>query len=412
MSQTVPSIAAPRPRHTQAFLPSLTQLRAFVEVARLDSISRAAEELRRSQSAVTQAVQSLEAELGVPLFARTSTGSYLTDMGRILQARADRCFERIEAVLGDILEAGDKAQTALIARRVTRAQVLALTAAHEYGSFAQAAHHAQVSLTSLQRAARSLETQLKRALFTKTAQGLVINPTGIKLANELNLAVRELEWAEEEIKSHTGALRGRLLVGSLLLAGNNYISAGLDRFVVANPGVRVRLVNGPYDELLSKLRSGAIDFLVGALKPRPPVDDVSQIALGEDPYVIAVSRDHPLAGAKEVSRSDLLEAEWIAPGPGAQRRAVFEGIFEDGPLPFYSVETHSLLTIFVLLAQSRRLAVLTESEIALGQRMGQPLERLSFHIAHPPARLGVTVRSNWTQSRLQQTFLRSLQQHP
>jgi DNA-binding transcriptional LysR family regulator len=83
-------------RDPNAFFPSLTQLRAFTEAARLGSISRASEELLRSQSAVTQAVQNLESELGVTLFTRTNTGSYLTEMGRILQRRAEGCFSRID----------------------------------------------------------------------------------------------------------------------------------------------------------------------------------------------------------------------------------------------------------------------------------------------------------------------------
>ena len=87
----------------------------------------------------------------------------------------------------------------------------------------------KVSLASLHRAARTLEKQVSRKLFVKTAQGIATNADGAKLAIGLNLAIRELEWAYEEIQSETGALRGRLLVGSLLLAGSNYVSAGLDR---------------------------------------------------------------------------------------------------------------------------------------------------------------------------------------
>lgn len=410
MITPVPTGAEPAPHHVQAFLPSLTQLRAFAEVARLDSISRAGEELGRSQSAVTQAIQGLETDLGVILFARTSTGSYLTDMGRILQTRADRCFARIDDAIRESLDDRDKPQAASIARRVTRAQIQALTAVHEYGSFAQAASHAEVLLTSLQRAAKSLEAQLGRTIFAKTAQGLAINGAGHRLADQLNLALRELEWAEEEISALSGALRGRLLVGSLLLAGNNYISAGLNRFVVANPAATVRLVNGPYDELLAKLRGGSIDFLVGALKPSSPVEDVTQIALGEDPYFVATGRNHPLARSTGVTLKDLRASEWVAPGPGAQRRSVFEDLFPSGKLPRYSVETHSLLTIFVLLAQSNRMAVLTASEIELSKRLGDQLVSLDFRVDHAPARLGVTVRRNWSKSPLQQVFLDFL--HP
>jgi DNA-binding transcriptional LysR family regulator len=326
-------------------------------------------------------------------------------MGLILQKRANTCFSRMEAVLGDILEDANRAQVAAIARRITRAQILALTAVHEFGSFAQAARHVNVSLTSLHRSARSLEKQVGRKLFMNTAQGVATNTAGARLSDELHLAVRELEWAEEEIRSQTGALRGRLLVGSLLLAGNNYISAGLDRFVAAHPEVSVRLVNGAYDELLTKLRGGAIDFLIGVVKNPPPIDDVVEETLGLDPYTIAVSRQHPLAGKRQVTLKDLRAGEWVTPGPGAQRRAVFESVFGNGPLPRYSVETHSLLTIFVLLAESNRMALMTVSELALNKRLGNQLTALDYPIDHAPAAIGVTLRKHWDATRLQQTFL-------
>lgn len=86
------------------------------------------------------------------------------------------------------------------------------------------------------------------------------------------------------------------------------------------------------------------------------------------------------------------------------------GVTPNGKLPRYSVETHSLLTIFVLLAQSNRMAVLTASEIELSKRLGDQLVSLDFRVDHTPARLGVTVRRNWSKSPLQQVFLDFL--HP
>jgi DNA-binding transcriptional LysR family regulator len=75
------------------FLPSLRQLRTFAAVARFESISRASAELHLSQSAVTQAIATLEARLDVPLFVRRSKGTYLTEFGRIVERRTRRFFE-------------------------------------------------------------------------------------------------------------------------------------------------------------------------------------------------------------------------------------------------------------------------------------------------------------------------------
>ncbi|HEX8102459.1 MAG TPA: LysR family transcriptional regulator, partial [Solirubrobacteraceae bacterium] len=67
----------------------LRQLRYFAAVARHGSFTRAAEELWVTQSALSQQVRRLEAELGVELLRRTSRGAELTAAGEDLLPRAE-----------------------------------------------------------------------------------------------------------------------------------------------------------------------------------------------------------------------------------------------------------------------------------------------------------------------------------
>lgn len=60
---------------------SLRQLRYFVTIAELGQISRAAEQLHVTQSAVTISIRDLENELGYRLFNRGAHGMELTDDG-------------------------------------------------------------------------------------------------------------------------------------------------------------------------------------------------------------------------------------------------------------------------------------------------------------------------------------------
>jgi len=62
----------------------INQLEVFLSVAQEKSFSRAAEALHRTQPAVSQAVRRLEAELGEPLFDRSSKDGTLTAAGRVL----------------------------------------------------------------------------------------------------------------------------------------------------------------------------------------------------------------------------------------------------------------------------------------------------------------------------------------
>ena len=80
----------------------LRQLEYFVAVARHASFTRAADALWITQSALSQQVRRLEAELGVALLHRSARGAELTPAGEELLARA-------EAILGEV----DRARAAL-----------------------------------------------------------------------------------------------------------------------------------------------------------------------------------------------------------------------------------------------------------------------------------------------------------
>jgi DNA-binding transcriptional LysR family regulator len=70
--------------------PELPHLETFAEAAERSSFTAAARHLALTQAAVSQRVQALERELGVPLFRRTGGRVELTDAGRRLHDYARR----------------------------------------------------------------------------------------------------------------------------------------------------------------------------------------------------------------------------------------------------------------------------------------------------------------------------------
>ncbi|RKG93867.1 LysR family transcriptional regulator [Corallococcus terminator] len=73
----------------------LSELRAFVCVARHRNFRAAAAELRMSPSALSHAIATLEAELGVRLFHRTTRSVALSDAGEHLLARVTPALEQL-----------------------------------------------------------------------------------------------------------------------------------------------------------------------------------------------------------------------------------------------------------------------------------------------------------------------------
>lgn len=69
-------------------LPSLTGLQAFVAAAHYGSLTKAADQLCRTQGAVSRQIQQLEAHYGCALFLRSASGLTLTQQGETLRATA------------------------------------------------------------------------------------------------------------------------------------------------------------------------------------------------------------------------------------------------------------------------------------------------------------------------------------
>ncbi len=82
----------------------LRKLRHVVETARFENVTRAAEALYITQSALTRSLADVEAELGTPLFVRLPRGVRLTEQGRRFVARARMIIGDVDDLLADIAD--------------------------------------------------------------------------------------------------------------------------------------------------------------------------------------------------------------------------------------------------------------------------------------------------------------------
>ncbi|MEO3385877.1 LysR substrate-binding domain-containing protein [Mesorhizobium sp. CAU 1741] len=81
-----------------AYMPTISELHAFVSCARTGSTTRAADELHLTQSAVSRSLGTLEERLGVLLFHRVKQRLVLSDAGHAFRREAER-------ILGDLNQA-------------------------------------------------------------------------------------------------------------------------------------------------------------------------------------------------------------------------------------------------------------------------------------------------------------------
>lgn len=380
---------------------NLRHLRVFLVAARTGMISRAAEDMHITQPAASQAIHNLEERLGASLLRRGKGGVAPTMAGELLAGRLERAFRHLDA-----------ADTLLSRRAVplhshtTAAQLEALTAIVQQGSFVLASRAIGVSRASLHKSLRELERVVGTPLFETTSFG--VRPTRLAeaFARHARLYRHELDQAAAEIAALGGGETGRTVVGAMPLARSYLLPKAVSLFTQTHAGHRVSILEGPYETLLLGLRRGEIDFLVGAMREDLPARELVEEPLFDDVLSIVMRAGHPLARQAGLSPRMLAAYPWVAPRTAAPLHAHFVDLFAAAGLspPSDIVECGSLSAARVLLMESDRLMLLSNAQIVLERSAG-----LLVSQPHPAGRIsraiGLTRRADWRPTQAQSALM-------
>lgn len=389
-------------------VPNLRHLRVIEAVGEHASISRAASEVNLSQPAVTQAIAKIEAAIGRTLFDRRQNGSYPTPAGEVVLHRVGRFLDQCRRAMGEVRPGSDGG---VLLRRVTSTQVKCLMAIAKSASFSQAARSIGISTASLHRAARQLEETIERPLYRPSRNGLTLTDAASELARKLRLAQRELDAATDEIRYLDGVEGGRIAIGTLPMSGSYLIGAAIADLTTKFPEAHIYATNASYSTLLSSLRTGAVDMIFGVLRRPDWANDIDEEPLFSDAYCIVGRWGHPLAARTAISIADLVEYDWIVPGEGTPRRMEYEAIFDGvAKRPRTNIETSSLSTIRSVLACSNRLTLVNRHEVETDERL-KLLSVLNWTSSLPAMPKGITTRSNWLPTPIQQRFINLLRSY-
>ena len=136
----------------------------------------------------------------------------------------------------------------------------------------------------------------------------------------------------------------------------------------AQPGVAVRLREGPVRDLLDSLMAGDLDCVFGALAPEvfgaDAIGELVSEVIREDRVSVVASSSHRLARARRLQWKDLLEESWVLqPRDSLVRRAFMSAYFDQGLTPpSAAVETLSPITMAALIGLDASLLGAMRSE--------------------------------------------------
>lgn len=384
---------------------SLRQLRLFESIWRLKTISKASEECSLSQPAVSQALAKLETQLGVHLFNRSGQVSLSTEYGEKLYIRTVRLFAQLEQAILEFGAASSNCEAAIVARRISRPQLRALSGMLRSGSFEQAGREFGRCHTAMYRAARDLECNLARRLLSKTALGWTPTPEAQRFSSRASVALAEIERAAEEICSVNRSPVGRLIIGAMPSGGVALLNAVIDRFLATYPGVQATIIVEGAAELKEQLRTGGVDVVLGLL-PCHACKDFSARSFATTPYLVAGRKDHPLAARNTADLAALASFGWVVGAEGSSRREAFDRLFDSASTPAARICTSALPAIRQLLEKSDRLALMTSFELF----RERSLTAISTSPVGIDPSIGMISRANWLPTPVQQGFVDILEE--
>ena len=376
-----------------AELPNLMQIRAFVKVADIGSVSRASEQLYRAQSVVTRAISELEARLNAPMFERHANGMLLTAYGAAILPRARRVLAELDSV--PLLLGLPKTEPIYLfqARRLEIFVKL-----YEARHMQSVARHFGLSQPAISTALKVLEGGCGQTLFERTPRGLQPTRASQEILFAIRRALNELRQIETDLSAMQGTLRGVVHVGALPLGRSRILPEAILRLTCAHPQVRVLTNESPFDLLATELRAGDVDFVLGALRPSDYATDLVSEPLITEEMVLLTRRGHPMLG-KPVALVNMREARWVLPRAGSPARAQLDSCFAAAGLaaPWPVVETGDLAVIRGLLLNSDMVAAVSAHQLGHEIVTGE-LQRLPLALHGTERAIGLMQRVGCLQS--------------
>ncbi|MES2756037.1 MAG: LysR family transcriptional regulator [Pseudomonadota bacterium] len=380
-----------------SLLVSLRHLRAFIAVADLGSVTRAAEALYRAQSAVTRSVHQLELALGVDLFERKASGMLCTAFGNSVLFRARRVMDEFglgcDEIAGHATPPAPRGRVPLA--MLNERRLLSFVGLADSGHMPTVAKALGISQPAVSSSINDLESGLGMALFERSSKGMMPTAAGELLVFRIKRALAELRHIEADLAALRGSTEGRVVIGALPLGRTAILPRAMCAVLARHPRLRFCTVEGPFDKLAAQLRAGDIDFVLGALRPADYASDLTGEALLTDPMALVVRSGHPLAQRRGLGLADLLAAQWVLSNHATPARALFEGAFHSQGLepPPEAVETSDLAILRGMLMHSDAVTAISAQQLRYEIDAGL-LTTLDVELPHASRVIGITQRAD------------------
>ncbi len=197
---------------------------------------------------------------------------------------------------------------------MTLTELRYIVALHQTGHFGKAADRCHVSQPTLSIAIKKLEEELNVALFERSRNQVLATPLGLKIVEQAQTVLDQAARIRELADQGKDPLGSRLSIGAIFTVGPYLFPCFVPELHRLAPGMPLYIEESYTAVLREKLRASELDAIVIALPFTEP--DVVTQALYDEPFVVVMPGDHPLAKLDKIPQKKLAQETVMLLGEG------------------------------------------------------------------------------------------------
>jgi molybdate transport repressor ModE-like protein len=179
------------------------------------------------------------------------------------------------------------------------------------GSFSAAAESLGYTQPAISRQIALLERETGTTLLERRRGGTRLTDAGELLVRHAETILARLQDAEDELGELLGLQSGRLRMCTLTSAAATIVPQAIVEFRERLPGVELSVSMADPTVVLGLLRGGEVDLALTNDDTHFDLPDIEAVHLFDEPMLIALPEDHPLARRRQVNLSDLGDERWM-----------------------------------------------------------------------------------------------------
>lgn len=218
-------------------------------------------------------------------------------------------------------------QGTTLRRRVKLRQLELLAAMEHAPTLGAAARDVHLSQPAASKLLTALAGDLGIELFEHAGRTLSPTAAGQALIRRAASLIGNLERVQAELEAIRDGLIGSATMGAGVGACSVLVPRTLGLLLAEAPEIAVAIREGEMNDLLTMLREGRLDIVVGRVDPALIDRDILLDELYDPPMSIVAGPHHPLGRMRRVGWPTLLDQEWILPQAGTPMRTGLEKAF-------------------------------------------------------------------------------------